>query len=270
MIKILITLVLLFLVFRKIDFASVRSLIRSADPAFLLPALIAFTASQWVSSHRLLTYFHVYGYRLSPVTNHILYVIGMFYNFFIPGGIGGDAYKVYILNKQRDWEVKKLTLAVLNDRLSGLIAIFLLLQLLLLLILPGNLRGWVFLTTLLTFIVSFWAVRQVFPAFRPVFFRGLGYSLMVQGLQLLCIFFILRSFGEAGNNLLYFAAFLGSSLLSVLSFSGIGVREWLFMKASEVFAFSPQVSVSVALVFSLLTALVSFAGIFFQFRKMDH
>lgn len=260
---------LLFLVFRKTDFSSVRNLIRSADPSFFLPALAAFIASQWVSSFRLLNYFRVYGYHLSSATNHILYIIGMFYNFFIPGGIGGDAYKVYLLNKHLNWDIKKLTLALLNDRISGLIAIFLLLQLLFLVILPGNLRWLIPFTTVFTLLAALLAVKQWFPAFRPVFFRGLAYSLWVQGFQLLCIFFILQSLGESGNIALYFAAFLGSSILSVLSFSGIGVREWLFMKASEVFAFNPQVSVSAALVFSLLTAFVSLAGIYFQFRKFE-
>lgn len=265
-VKILVTIALICLVFKKIGFSPVWDMIRSANTALLFAALVAFIISQWLSSLRLLNYFGAYGYRLSPRSNHILYLIGMFYNFFIPGGIGGDAYKVYLLNKHLKWEVRKLTLAVLNDRLSGLIAVLVLLQLLFPGILPGYLKLIIPVSLTLTFLISFIALVKGFPVFKKIYFKGLAYSLGVQGFQLLCVFFILKSLGTTENAIPYFAAFLGSSLLSVLSFSGIGVREWLFMKASEMFMFSAETSVSTALVFSFLTALVSLFGIFFQFR----
>lgn len=265
-VKILVTIALICLVFRKTGFSPVWNMIRSGNTLLLFPALIAFVVSQWISSLRLLNYLGAYGYRLSPGSNHILYLIGMFYNFFIPGGIGGDAYKVYLLNTHLNWEVKKLTLAVLNDRISGLIAVLVLLQLLFLGIVPGYLKLIVPGGLALTFLISFITLGKGFPVFKNIYFKGLCYSFGVQGFQLLCVFFILKSLGTTENAVLYFAAFLGSSLLSVLSFSGIGVREWLFMKASEMFMFSAETSVSTALVFSLLTALVSLFGIFFQFK----
>ncbi len=264
--KVLVTIALICLVFKETGFSPVWDMIRSANTLFLFLALITFIISQWISSLRLLNYFGIYGYQLFPLSNHILYLIGMFYNFFIPGGIGGDAYKVYLLNKHLNWEVKKLTLAVLNDRISGLIAVLVLLQLLFLDILPGYLKLIIPFSLTLTFLISFTVLIKVFPVFRNIYFKGLRYSLGVQGFQLLCVFFILKSLGTVENVVTYFAAFLGSSLLSVLSFSGIGVREWLFMKASEMFTFSAETSVSTALVFSFLTALVSLFGILFQFR----
>jgi len=33
----------------------------------------------------------------------------MFYNLFLPGGIGGDGYKIYLLNKLSNKSIKSLT-----------------------------------------------------------------------------------------------------------------------------------------------------------------
>jgi uncharacterized protein (TIRG00374 family) len=82
-----------------------------------------FLASQILSVKRLDFYLKANSFNLSFRSNLELYFLGMFYNFFIPGGIGGDAYKVYILNKKLGWELKKITSTIFNDRLSGLLAI---------------------------------------------------------------------------------------------------------------------------------------------------
>ena len=66
---------------------------------YLLIASLLFLASQIISTKRLELFFKANNFHLSFYSNLKLYFIGMFYNFFIPGGIGGDAFKVYILNK---------------------------------------------------------------------------------------------------------------------------------------------------------------------------
>jgi len=50
----------------------------------------------------------------------MFYYIGMFYNLFLPGSVGGDAYKVFLLHEQGVGRTKPLILATLLDRLSGL------------------------------------------------------------------------------------------------------------------------------------------------------
>lgn len=266
--KIALSVGLLYLVFTKIEFTDVWATIQGASPLYIALAVLAFVASQWLSSFRLLLYFRERHYHLSALSNHLLYLVGMFYNFFIPGGIGGDAYKVYILNKNFKWEVRKLTLAVLNDRLSGLIAILIWIQLFSLIYLPGVWKILVIPCLALTIWLTRLMLKHWFSDFQHIYFRSLLYSMGIQGLQLLCIGFILMALNTpVGTAGIYFLVFLGSTLLSVLSFSGIGVREWLFLKASEVFSFDPGLSVSTALLFSALTALISLAGVFFQFRS---
>lgn len=267
--KIIISLALLYFVFRKIEFTAIWALIKKSNPLLLFGALVAFTASQYISSLRVLLYFRECGYMLSKKSNHKLYLVGMFYNFFIPGGIGGDAYKVYVLNKTFKWDLKKLGLAVLNDRLSGLIAIGLLIEVISLFILPGWWKLLIPVALVITIIASRWVLFKWFGLFKAVYANSLVHSLGVQVLQVLCIFFILVSFHVPMADIaIYFLVFLVSSVLSVLSFAGIGVREWLFLKAATLFAFNTDVSVSVALLFSALTAFVSLFGVYFQVRRV--
>jgi uncharacterized membrane protein YbhN (UPF0104 family) len=61
--------------------------------------------------------------------------------------------------------------------------------------------------------------------------------------------------------------FLGSSILSLISFAGIGVREFLFLQASGYFNFNASVSVSASLLFTVITAFFSLFGLAIMFTK---
>ncbi|GAB0157602.1 lysylphosphatidylglycerol synthase transmembrane domain-containing protein [Chryseobacterium sp. Alg-005] len=265
--KIGISLLLLYFVFRKVPFSDVWKLIKTCNYYFLLSALAAFVVSQVISSQRLLAYFHASQFLIHRVDNLKLYLIGMFYNFFIPGGIGGDAYKVYVLNKQFSWSAKKLTKSVLCDRLSGLLAIVVLIESLAFPLLSGYFKLLIIPAVVVTILMSRIFFMKFFPEFKRVFYKTLLYSLGVQICQLLSIYFILNSFAQIEDVWIYFVVFLISAVLSVISFSGIGVREWLFMKAAQYFTFNADISVSTAMLFSFITAVVALVGIGFQLRK---
>ena len=75
------------------------------------------------SSWRLLSFFKSIDLRLDPRFNFRLYLLGIFYNLLLPGGIGGDGYKIYLLHKTYKQPAKKVFWAIAFDRLSGLWAI---------------------------------------------------------------------------------------------------------------------------------------------------
>src|SRR5947209_10171924 len=52
-----------------------------------------------------------------------LFFIGMFYNQFLPGGTGGDIIKSYLLLKETPGKTAGALLAVVFDRLIGLVAL---------------------------------------------------------------------------------------------------------------------------------------------------
>ena len=66
---------------------------------YLIIAASIYFSSQIISSERLRYILNDNKFIISFKQNFTLYLIGLFYNFFIPGGIGGDAYKSF--NEQK-------------------------------------------------------------------------------------------------------------------------------------------------------------------------
>lgn len=265
-IKVLVTLGLLYYVFQKIDFKNVLSLLGKSDFRYLFVALFFFLLSQWFSAVRLLRYFQVHQYDLSRKSNYILHLVGMFYNFFIPGGVGGDAYKVYLLNKHFKWNIKNLGLAALNNRLSGLVAIAVIAQVLILFLFSEKLLYVLIpIGIICSFLVFYLFQRRFSPQYLSIFYPSLLLSFCIQIAQIVAVFFILQSFAHTENFIIYSFVFLVSSVLSVVSFAGIGLREWLFMKAAELYQYQSEIAVAIALLFSIITIIVSLLGVFFVF-----
>lgn len=192
----------------------------------------------------------------------------MFYNFFIPGGIGGDAYKVFILNKKFSWSAKKLTSSLFADRLNGLTAICLIICILGFFAL-SEFRLWIILAFVIGLISVFYLIKKIFSSFKTIYWKALIFSFLIQGLQIFCFIFLLKSIGVNSGFVQYSLLFLASSVLSLISFAGIGVREMLFLQAAKYFEFSPQYSVSASLLFTVITAFFSLFGLFFQIRKLN-
>ena len=196
----------------------------------------------------------------------------MFYNFFIPGGIGGDAYKVYAMHKKFDWSAKKLTAVLFIDRLTGLTAIGVLTCLLaiglpLFQTLPFTLL--LIAAVPVGLALFYLIVKQLFPSFKNLLTRPLGLSILIQGLQVLSLIALLYSISEPTDSLVYAVVFLVSSALSIFSFSGIGIRELIFYQAAVFFAFDSTLAVTVGFLFSFITAVISFFGIIYHLKKPD-
>lgn len=265
--KIGISLVLLYLVFKKVPFTSIYKVVKNVNLFYLLLAIGSLLISQIISSNRLLLFFHKLTFNISAKSNLQLYFVGMFYNFFIPGGIGGDAYKIYLLNKHFKWSAKKLTKAVFVDRLIGLIAILIWI-LLLVLILPINKPFFFYLLIPLAFIggfiISKISIKKFFSIFNTIFYKTITLSFIIQAFQLIAILLIIKALHINQHYTTYLILFLISSVLSIISFAGIGVREYIFLKASLFLNFNLETSVSIGLLFTLISFLIALTGVYFE------
>ena len=263
----------LYLVFWKIDTDQLWEITKTIHWIWLIPAVLLFVASKIFTAFRLNLYFKNIGVQLSEIQNWRLYLIGMFYNLFLPGGIGGDGYKVYLLNKHFKTPVKKLIQSALLDRLGGLVAIVFLLFGLFLMVdiqldfLESSLwNGLMFVGLILT-IPAFWLAQKLFfKDFLPSFWSANVWSFAGQIAQLVCAWFILRSLGIAENILAYQLVFLLSSIVAVLplTIGGVGARELVFIYAHEYAGIEDTVAVAFSLIFFLISAAVSLGGAFIK------
>lgn len=267
--KIFISIALLYFVFQKIPFREVTVLWTKTNVFYIVMAAILFLASQIISTKRLELYFNANDFHLSFRSNVELYFLGMFYNFFIPGGIGGDAYKVYLLHKNFGWSAKKITSSLFNDRLSGLLAICVLILVFSFNLLEAKFFPILFVLLVIGFFFTYFLTKKLFSTYNKVFFKAFSYSFLVQILQVISFIFLLKSLDVTDNFTIYAVVFLASSVLSLISFAGIGVREMLFLQASKWFSFHPEISVSASLLFTMITAFFSLFGVIFQIRKLN-
>ncbi len=183
-IKVIVTTLALYVVVRKIDLIETKRILLSAHPFWLFIALVLYNVSKVISSIRLKGLFRAINLRLGFYYNLKLYYVGMFYNLFLPGGIGGDGYKVYLLNRHYKVPVKQLLGATLLDRISGMAALIFLVILLSLFIdltIFSKIYIYFLISILvLTYPVYYLFLKFLFPKFKSFFYSSNFISFGVQ------------------------------------------------------------------------------------------
>ena len=124
-IKILITIAILAVIAYKIDLSTVFEVVRNMSPQFLIYALALQLMSASLASYRWYLIMRRLQFGQGPMFYLKSYLKGSFFNQALPGGIGGDAYRILecaSLGKGK----KAAFYGVLLDRILGLIGILLL------------------------------------------------------------------------------------------------------------------------------------------------
>src|ERR1700761_3763168 len=105
--KFAVTGLLLWYVFRQVPISKVKDRLLHANYWWMLAALGFYFASVIASSWRLLSFFKSINLYIDTRFNLRLYLLGSFYNFLLPGGIGGDGYKIWLVKKNYKITAKK-------------------------------------------------------------------------------------------------------------------------------------------------------------------
>jgi len=97
--------------------------LRKADPWWLFLGFAMYGAVELVAGWRWQLLLRVQGIELGWLRLFSLLLIGVFFNFIIPGGTGGDVIKIFYFMKETPGKRSVALLSVLVDRLVGLIAL---------------------------------------------------------------------------------------------------------------------------------------------------
>jgi uncharacterized membrane protein YbhN (UPF0104 family) len=273
-IQALVSACLVAFVIREIDLDRVKSLaLHTQGVPWLLAALLLFNLSKIAGALRLNVYQRHAAIHLSERENLKLYYAGMFLNLFLPGGIGGDGYKILVLHRQQSVPIKSLLWISLADRASGLlILLFLLCLLMPFLDLPWpetavQTLGAVSAISIIAVLV--WAHYRVLKMNSERFRLVFGYGFAVQVLQLICMGMLLAWLQvPVGHFAAYLSVFLVSSVAAVLplSFGGLGAREVTFLWGLQLLQLDPTNGVLASSGFFLITAMSSLLGALFLRR----
>ncbi len=256
LLRFLVTAVALFWVYRKIDFQILLHHLNRVDAFGLAVAFVFLNASQVVSAFRFRYYLSTIGYSISWLDALALHYRGLLLNSFLPGGVGGDAYKVIALKKAGPKDLKKLIQVTFSNRASGLVC--LLFMALLLVPWSERIQAQVSHAGLLALVI-FAGLVIVYSIFARFFLAesvkvqaaASVYSFAVQ-LFMVCTAAALFSClqGEAGR-VEYLVIFLASSIATALpiSIGGLGIRELVLFKGSKLLGIDADLGVILAALF---------------------
>lgn len=267
--KVLVTLVALYWVSTKVDFSAVRDALLRSNFFYLLLALLAYIVSQVIASSRLYGYFRAIGLPVNGTYNFKLFLLGLFYNMFLPGGIGGDGYKFYFLRKKFGVGKKKLFSAIFFDRVSGLWALSLITAALVIFIPQLRIPNWVPMMVVLVGTVLYYLVLlRFFKSFVAGFVSSHLKAVGSWSFQIIAVILLLYALDFEGKFSPYLFTFLLSSLVAVipLSAGGLGLREMANVYGATYFQLDTHLAVLISLLFYMIALLVAFSGAYFIFR----
>jgi hypothetical protein len=116
---------LMFLLYRKIPAGELRSLLASLDFRFLPLILLLLFLNTAASAWKWRLFLLADGIDIPLSTLTVTYLIGSFYNLFLPSNIGGDSYRIYDIAKKSSSGVRSAA-SVFADRFSGFLALVIL------------------------------------------------------------------------------------------------------------------------------------------------
>ncbi len=284
-IKLLISASLLYLVLSKAGINNVLSIIKTITPVAFASAILIHIFSQYVSSirWRLLLPEEFRGKRLFS-----FYLIGSFFNTFLPGIIGGDAVKTYYLYKETNKGSLSLA-SVFMDRYIGFISLMIMGLVAFILgfgYVKGTIIEWLLPSIILLFLLASLVIfglrlgkrikmlfefYEYFHAYRnqgDVIAKTLLLSFIIQVLSTLSLYVVTLGLGQRISPLYFFIFFPIITTISTLpiSISGIGIREGLFVLLFGLLGIKPEMATAMAFAWFLSIASGGLAGLFEYLR----
>ncbi len=269
LLKLAVTALSLFIVFQKVNPKDLKEAVVHSDHWFFFLAFASLLCSLFIASSRLNTYFKGIGLHLTEPYNFRLYLLGLFYNIFLPGGIGGDGYKIFFLRRKFGIKGRKLLSALFFDRLSGLWAMAVIVAALIIFIPDIPIPAWIPFASALGGTAAYYLLlRRFFPDYSTNFVNKHLKAIGSQSFQVITVIMILYALHFEGKFSPYLFIFLGSSLAALFPFTvgGLGAREMIMVYGSTFFDLDAHLAVLITLSFYLTSAILSLSGAYFIFH----
>jgi uncharacterized membrane protein YbhN (UPF0104 family) len=302
--KVAVSLGLLAFFFSRLDIGQFWATLRAADITFVSVALVTYLVGQIISAVRWTVLSRPLGFNMGLSGMTAYYFIGMFFNLFTPGTVGGDLSKIYYLTRegQKDssesWSAAMLraTVSVIADRAVGMCVLIWLGALGLILFtnyaIPAAVRSSTYALALGLLMGSAClpVVNRFLPRDRHPLIGKLRVALQSYGrefhaipiaLALSLIVHLIQTWmhvvmGKALNLDLPFSFCLilyplvGTFAAIPISFGGIGLRESGYMFLLSVLGLSAEKGIAFGLLLFIIVALDSLlGGVFFMIKRKE-
>lgn len=268
--KLAVTLTAIWYVTRKLDVGAITEVMRGVHPAGFILALIIFNGSKLISTLRLRILLQGLGHWIGWRDNVRLLYIGSFYNLFLPGSVGGDGYKVLLLQRMFGNGPRPYIAAVFLDRVNGLVALCALTCGLAWI--AGLDPGWPWWPYAVAAgaplcYLGYALLLRFFPSFRKGVWRTHAVSLVVQVTQVLCAWSLLLALDVQQLQWNYLTLFMLTSVAAVIPFTigGLGARELVTLLFGARLGVDPHTGVAFSLLFFCVLAISALPGLVLAF-----
>lgn len=284
-IKLAISSGLLYYVLSKVGAEKVLAIIRTISPFAFIFSIIIYIFSIYVSTMRwrLLLPNEFHEKKLFS-----FYMIGAFFNTFLPGVIGGDAVKTYYLYKEINSGSISLS-SVFMDRYIGFVSLMIM-GLVSYIIgfnyLKGSIVEWLLPAIILAFLIGSFVVfglrfgkrirvlSQFYDYFdhyrnqKALITKTVFLSLVVQILNIISIYVITLGLGQHISLMYFFIFFPVITTISTLpiSISGIGLREGTFVLLFGLVGIKPEMATAMSFAWFLSVVFGGLTGLFEYLR----
>jgi uncharacterized protein (TIRG00374 family) len=103
--------------------AQIVEALRQASLSWVLLGWICYSVVEMLATVRWQILLRIQGIRISWLRAGAIVIIGLFFNQFLPGGVGGDAMRLYFIFKQAPRRKVGAALSIAMDRLFGLLTV---------------------------------------------------------------------------------------------------------------------------------------------------
>lgn len=280
LLKVVFIVLALYWIFSKVETDLILNCLNSAKPLWLFVSYLMLNISLFFSALRSKYYFETEACRFGISFSVALYYIGVAFNIILPGGIGGDGYRIFLINKLRKFSKLKALQIILYERINGL---YVLIMLTLLLFPFSNFFNHLphgFELSILLLVITtpcyLYATKIIFRDQVHRMLHASSYSLLVQIFQLVfaaCVARAIIAEPNIDDYINYMFLFSVSSIVAVIpiSIGGAGLRELTFFYGAGLINVSPEAGVAFAMATFLIYGATSIMGIplFLIIKKID-
>lgn len=262
----------LWWVFQQIDGAEVAQTLKHAQWEWLLVAWLLLNGAQGVSALRMRYYYRRAGLTLARPFALALYYLCMFYNNLLPGGVGGDGYKIYHLKKRANFPALPSVRIAFSERASGLLMLCVLMLALSAAseTVTAHLGTSLLMALAALLVTGYVLAARWFLKETPATMLGAApYSLAIQLLTVAAAWAMLEAVQITVFQIEYLVVFIGAFILGAIlpvSVGGVGIRELAFLYASNWLPLEAETGVAFALAYFLLYLMISLVGLPFMHR----
>ncbi len=247
-----VSIALFFWLFTRMDSSALFSAFKAISLKAYLIAFLMYLLSQFISSLRWFIISKSLDFPGTFLKYLKYYFVGMYFNLFLPTGVGGDLLKILYLTKEKPQKLKA-TYTIIMDRTLGLAAMFVLGGISIYFIhqtLPDHIALFlkssaiIILLTILTLRPLYYLLRTLFSDFvlknETLFYflknttptiSAFSLSLMLQALGMGAVAILGNGMNLGIESSYYFSVFpiVALAIILPISFNGIGVREGGFI-----------------------------------------